>query len=265
MNAMLRLPAVLFTGLCALSVESLAAPERPDEDLWTALGLARPAASRGNTAVAALLDSAERELEAERPERASSLLERALRIEPQNPTVWHYLGVTRLAQGNHAQAEAMAAKSASLAAGDRTLRSRNAGLTAAALRAAGKTVEPPSDVESFASRSSASAESASPRYAPVSRRERSVNTVAAPQPASTWTERGAAAAERAPRQGECLVWFYDERGRRQTATMSCASLRAYVSRSAGSVSREQPSASRAERRAPTRYRSNEPVRLELAL
>ena len=43
-------------------------------------------------------------------ERASTFLERALQLEPRNPTVWHYLGVTRLDLGNYAQAEAMAAE-----------------------------------------------------------------------------------------------------------------------------------------------------------
>jgi tetratricopeptide (TPR) repeat protein len=87
-----------------------------------------------NPAVLALLEAAEQELEAGRPDQAAPLLERALRIEPRDPTVWHYLGLVRLEQGNYAQAAAMAAKSHNLAARDRALRSRNARLTAAARR-----------------------------------------------------------------------------------------------------------------------------------
>ena len=68
-----------------------------------------------NAAVLALLDAADRELSAKRPDQASLLLERALRIEPSNPAAWHYLGLVRLEQGQYAQAEAMAAKSMALA------------------------------------------------------------------------------------------------------------------------------------------------------
>jgi tetratricopeptide (TPR) repeat protein len=96
-----------------------------------------------NPAVLALLEAAEQELEAGRPDQAAPLLERALRIEPRDPTVWHYLGLVRLEQGNYAQAEAIAAKSHNLAARDRTLRSRNARLTAAARRKAQDRAEQP--------------------------------------------------------------------------------------------------------------------------
>jgi hypothetical protein len=96
-----------------------AAVERPGDELRTL----RAAASRGqNPAVLALLDAAQRELGAGRPEQAATLLERALAIEPRNPTAWHYLGLANLELGNSAQAEAMAAKSRSLVAGDEGLR-----------------------------------------------------------------------------------------------------------------------------------------------
>jgi tetratricopeptide (TPR) repeat protein len=71
-----------------------------------------------NPAVLALLDAADRELGAQRPDQASLLLERALRIEPSNAAAWDYLGRARLEQGQHAQAEAMAAKAKSLAPND---------------------------------------------------------------------------------------------------------------------------------------------------
>jgi hypothetical protein len=98
----------------AAAVERSAADERRS---------LRAAASRGrNPAVLALLDTAERELSAGRPERAAALLERALAIEPRNPTAWHYLGLANLELGNSAQAEAMAAKSRSLVEGDEGFR-----------------------------------------------------------------------------------------------------------------------------------------------
>jgi tetratricopeptide (TPR) repeat protein len=98
----------------------------------------------GNPAVLSLLEAAEQDLNAGKPAQAVVALERALRIEPRNPTLWHYLGLARFNQGSYLQAEAMAAKSHSLASADRSLRGRNAGLMAAAQEAAGKPVDVPS-------------------------------------------------------------------------------------------------------------------------
>jgi tetratricopeptide (TPR) repeat protein len=105
---------------------------------------AAPAPSDENAAVLALLDSAEQSMSAGRPREAAVVLERALRIEPHNRTVWHYLGRARFELGDYAQAEAMAAKSHTLAAADRSLRTRNVELMAAAQKAAGKPVAVPS-------------------------------------------------------------------------------------------------------------------------
>jgi hypothetical protein len=111
--------ALLLGTLGTLATSPAAALERPGDELRTL----RATTSRGqNPAVLALLDSAVGELAAGRPEQASALLERALRIEPRNPTAWHYLGVANLELGKPTQAEAMAAKSRSLVAGDRGLR-----------------------------------------------------------------------------------------------------------------------------------------------
>ena len=107
--------ALLLGAFGAVATHSATALERQDDELRTL----RAATSRGqNPAVLALLETAERELGAGRPEQASALLERALRIEPRNPTAWHYLGLAHLELGHTTQAEAMAAKSRSLVAGD---------------------------------------------------------------------------------------------------------------------------------------------------
>jgi hypothetical protein len=125
--------AVLVGAISALAANSAAA----------ALERAAPLRS-GNPAVLALLQTAQQELHAGRPQQASTFLERALQLEPRNPTVWHYLGVTRLDLGNYAQAEAMAAKSHSLAGNDRALRVSNAELLATALQSSGRA---PTDAE----------------------------------------------------------------------------------------------------------------------
>ncbi len=130
---MKSLAPALAVLLCAVAANSAAA----------ALERAAPLRS-GNPAVLALLETAQQELHAGRPEQASTFLERALQLEPRNPTVWHYLGVTHLDLGNYAQAEAMAAKSHSLAGTDRALRVSNAELLATALQSSGRA---PTDAE----------------------------------------------------------------------------------------------------------------------
>src|SRR5205823_1838058 len=50
--------------------------------------------------------------------QAAATLERALRIEPDNPLLWIELGRVRLGEGNAAQADAMGRKAVALATGD---------------------------------------------------------------------------------------------------------------------------------------------------
>jgi Flp pilus assembly protein TadD len=55
---------------------------------------------------------------------ASAALERALRIDPNNPILWIELGEVHLQAGNTAQAEMMARKALTLTAGDRSAESQ---------------------------------------------------------------------------------------------------------------------------------------------
>ncbi len=93
----------------------------------------------GTSAVLSLLETARHELNAGRPQQASTLLERALRIQPSNAAVWHYLGRARLDLGNYEQAAAMATKAHSLGGTDRALRVSNAELMTSALQSSGRT------------------------------------------------------------------------------------------------------------------------------
>ncbi len=68
-----------------------------------------------NRAVIALLDLARTDNEAGRREAAGASLERALRIEPRNPWLWHQLAQVRLTQGQYEQAISLARKSNSFA------------------------------------------------------------------------------------------------------------------------------------------------------
>jgi tetratricopeptide (TPR) repeat protein len=78
-----------------------------------------------NHAVIALLDLAQRDNDAGRREAAGASLERALRIEPRNPWLWHELGQLRLIQGQYEQAISLARKSTSFAGQERRLQALN--------------------------------------------------------------------------------------------------------------------------------------------
>ena len=88
-------------------------------------------------AVLALLDRAEHQANAGDLGPAASTLERAIRIDSRNPVLWHHLASVRFAEGDFAQAEQLAAKSNSLASGNRALQARNWLLIADARRSRG--------------------------------------------------------------------------------------------------------------------------------
>ena len=71
-----------------------------------------PAAS--GSAVRSLLRKARAAAQAQQPEQAAALLERALRIEPDNAVLWNYLAKLRLRQGQLQQAIDLAARSTSM-------------------------------------------------------------------------------------------------------------------------------------------------------
>jgi predicted Zn-dependent protease len=87
----------------------------------------------------ALLGHAERQANDGDLRAAAMTLERAIRIDPRNPVLWHHLASVRLAEGNADQAEGLAKKSNALAAGNYPLQARNWGLIAESRRARGDT------------------------------------------------------------------------------------------------------------------------------
>ena len=78
-----------------------------------------------NIAVAGLMDTARADVAANRLGSAAATLERALRIEPRNPRLWHELALVRFKQGDYAQAESTAARSNAWAGSDADLRAAN--------------------------------------------------------------------------------------------------------------------------------------------
>ena len=103
-------------------------PQPPSYPQETAVVRSQP------PAVVALLDKAEQQANAGELEPAAASLERAIRIDPRNPALWYHLATVRLSQGEASQAEQLAVKSNSLAAGNRAQQARNWRLIAQARR-----------------------------------------------------------------------------------------------------------------------------------
>src|SRR5258708_28319665 len=70
-----------------------------------------PAAPTESIAIAGLMESARADTAVGRLANAAASLERALRIEPRNPRLWHELAGVRLQQGDYAQADTTPAPS----------------------------------------------------------------------------------------------------------------------------------------------------------
>ncbi len=84
----------------------------------------RPSAQTSKAALA-LLAKARQAANEGQLSVAEAQLERALRIEPQNAVLWHYMAKLRLHQGMLSQAAGLAAKSNSLDQGDSQLQADN--------------------------------------------------------------------------------------------------------------------------------------------
>jgi predicted Zn-dependent protease len=72
---------------------------------------------------------------------AAASIERALRIEPDNPLLWIELGKVRFAEGNYVQAENMARKAVSMSVNAPRAQSSAWRLIAESYRARGKNIE----------------------------------------------------------------------------------------------------------------------------
>ncbi|QEY62476.1 tetratricopeptide repeat protein [Metapseudomonas lalkuanensis] len=103
--------------------------------------------SPNNGASGAFLEAAALQLEYGEVELAGDTLERALRIEPNNPAILHQLGQVRFQQGQYAQAVALAMRSNARTRNDADLRSRNLQLIQSARQAMGPGVAGGSEAE----------------------------------------------------------------------------------------------------------------------
>ena len=114
-------------------------PEQPSE----AAPLPAPVVREPTLSAAsrALVSQAQIQLQSKNYPVAASSIERALRIEPDNPLLWIELGKVRQAEGNYVQAENMARKAASMSVNSPRANSSAWSLIAESLRARGKNVE----------------------------------------------------------------------------------------------------------------------------
>ncbi|MCK4587211.1 MAG: tetratricopeptide repeat protein [Gammaproteobacteria bacterium] len=103
----------VFLAACAGSPQ----PEIPMMDIKSEQDTGR--------ATSSLLAKVDIEEEVQNWERAASLLERALRIEPRNAQLWHRLAQVRLQQGQYYLAASLAQKSSALAGDDIQLQEKN--------------------------------------------------------------------------------------------------------------------------------------------
>lgn len=78
-----------------------------------------------NSAVTTLVDAARADTAGGKLDAAVASLERALRIEPRNPSLWQELAKLRLQQGQYQQAEGLAARSNGWAGSNKALRAEN--------------------------------------------------------------------------------------------------------------------------------------------
>lgn len=111
--------------------EGLSTPEsepRPKPKQFAAV----PVAISNSPAVVALVDEAKSQAKQGRAASAVNALERALRLEPKNPYLWHLLAALRIEQGLWQQALSLAEKSNSLAGRLPKLQAANARLRARA-------------------------------------------------------------------------------------------------------------------------------------
>ncbi len=96
-----------------------------------------PKSIKGNRVVVDLINKAKKQSASGDNETASTTIERAIRIEPTNPAVWHNLAIVKYRSGDYSGAETTALKSNSLVSNKHHLKTKNWELISAARKAKG--------------------------------------------------------------------------------------------------------------------------------
>lgn len=100
-------------------------------------GPASPQPDKVSSAVNSLVSIANANMQGGQYDKAANSLERALRYDQKNATLWHRLAEVNLFQRDYAQAESKALKSNALADGDKSLMAQNWRLISKARRLQG--------------------------------------------------------------------------------------------------------------------------------
>jgi tetratricopeptide (TPR) repeat protein len=125
----------------ALSSGSTSANPPPAAPPAPAIPQAPPRENHLSAATHSLVTQARTQMSHGDLDGASATLDRALRIEPNNPLLWIELGRLRIAEGDAHQAEGCGRKALALASGDRGTQAQAGRLLADALRAQGRNPE----------------------------------------------------------------------------------------------------------------------------
>lgn len=125
---------LLVAALAGCAVPPRDFPPRPAPDREPPTVPDRDAPTT-SPAVLDLSSSARRALNDGRFDEATQLLERAIRIEPQNGALWHELARVRFEQGDYEQARQLATRSNALVNSGSALKTKNDKLIDAALQA----------------------------------------------------------------------------------------------------------------------------------
>jgi hypothetical protein len=122
----LLFPLLVFLAGCAAQQPApVETPTSPPAAPPPIASVPPPATRSENQAVAGLMESAKKDASSGKLGSAAASLERALRIEPRNPRLWHELAQVRLRQADYTQAESLAARSNTYAGNDPELRAAN--------------------------------------------------------------------------------------------------------------------------------------------
>lgn len=143
----LFIPVILFMAACFLmscaSHQAVVLTEKPAPRSTPEVPEIGRQAALKTTAyptkpvVMQMIQKARRQMVEDHLGNAFSTLERALKIDPSDPMLWHLLAETQLRQGNYEQAEQLAKKSNLLAGNDKRLKNQNRLIISKALKQRG--------------------------------------------------------------------------------------------------------------------------------
>ncbi|HXY75368.1 MAG TPA: tetratricopeptide repeat protein [Steroidobacteraceae bacterium] len=145
---MFRAPATPTAAGGAQTAETPSGTARPSPEIPAAPTPAPPAPAppphhqfQLGPAASALVAQSHTQAKGGDTAQAGATLERALRIEPDNPLLWIELGRLQLQENNAAQADAMGRKALALASGDASAQASAWRLIADSLRVRGRNQE----------------------------------------------------------------------------------------------------------------------------